>query len=119
WLAPIHEDNWTVDKALANPDSIFYTYQHLIALRREHAIFANGDFRLLDAESEVIYDYAREWQNETLVVVGNFSEKEMAWLVPEQYQNKDCAILASNYGRETLENQITLQPYEALMLHLK
>lgn len=43
----------------------------------------------------------------------------MAWLVPEQYQNKDCAILASNYGRETLENQITLQPYEALMLHLK
>lgn len=119
WLAPIHKDTWTAEKALVNPDSIFYTYQRLIALRRSHEIFANGDFRLLDATSETIYDYERQWNSETLLVVGNFSAEEQVWNLPERHHHKTCQILESNYPHEAITNTLVLQPYEALLLHIK
>lgn len=118
WLAPIHEDNWTVEKALADPDSIFYTYQRLIALRRDRDIFANGDFKLLDAKSEIIYDYERQWNGETVIVVGNFSAEEVAWELPARHHDKTLQILESNYPREDITTNLVLQPYEALMIHL-
>ena len=50
WLAvnPNYKEI-NVEAALADPDSIFYTYQALIALRKEYPWLVTADYELVDA----------------------------------------------------------------------
>ena len=36
------------ESELSDPDSVFYYYQKLIRLRKEHSVFVNGEFTLFD-----------------------------------------------------------------------
>ena len=42
------------EAALADPDSIFYTYQALIALRKEYPWLVTADYELGDAADKVL-----------------------------------------------------------------
>ena len=42
-----------VQEALANPDSIFYTYQKLVQIRKENSWLIRADFELLDTADKV------------------------------------------------------------------
>ena len=57
WLAV--NPNYTkinVQEALANPDSIFYTYQKLVNIRKENSWLIRADFELLEtAEKFCLY----------------------------------------------------------------
>ncbi|HIS52777.1 MAG TPA: alpha-glucosidase [Candidatus Onthomonas avicola] len=97
--------------ALADPDSVFYYYQKLIRLRKEHPIFREGDFELVDAKSEQIFAYLRRTENETLLVACNFTGETVPFVWPEGFG--EAALLISNCGEP--ENG-TLRPYEAFML---
>ena len=54
WLAvnPNHEEI-NADQAMSDPDSVFYTYQKLIELRKQHDWVIYGDFKLIDSEADV------------------------------------------------------------------
>lgn len=43
-----------VAAALADKNSLFYTYQEMIRLRKEHPLIVWGDFELLETVEEVI-----------------------------------------------------------------
>ena len=45
------------EAALADPDSVFYTYQKLIALRKCCPVFAEGDFTLLCPQDDQVFAY--------------------------------------------------------------
>lgn len=51
--------NINVQAALADPDSIFYTYQKLIKLRHENPIVVDGDFKLIKNTGDNILAYYR------------------------------------------------------------
>ena len=99
--------------ALADPDSIFYYYQKLISLRKELAVIRDGSFTLLDPEDENIFAYTRDLENTHLLVVCNFTDKQLDYEVPEKYIGSQ--LLISNYA----ESAPGLRPYEALMLLYK
>ena len=99
------------EAALADPDSVFYYYQKLIRLRKEHPIFREGDFELVDAKSEQIFAYLRRTENETLLVACNFTGETVPFVWPEGFG--EAVLLISNCGEP--ENG-TLRPYEAFML---
>ena len=61
---------------------------------------------------ENLYVYTRTLQEVSLLVICNFTEKEIACEVPERFANGQ--ILIGNYQRKSVERHITLQPYEAL-----
>ena len=75
WLAvnPNYKEI-NVETALADPDSIFYTYQALIALRKEHPWLVTADYELVDAADKV-FAYKRVEGEQAYLVVVNLSVK--------------------------------------------
>ncbi len=93
-------------------DSVFHYYQKLIRLRKEHEIIVYGDYELLLPDSRELYVYTRSYEGQKLLVVCNFTEKEIAWEIPQDLIGRVGRVLISNYGRDTLEESVTLAAYE-------
>ena len=76
WLAvnPNYKEI-NVEAALADPDSIFYTYQALVALRKEHPWLVTADYELVDA-ADKIFAYKRVEREQAYLVVVNLSSQE-------------------------------------------
>ncbi len=100
-------------QALDDPNSIFYHYQKLIHLRKQYPIFREGTFTLLEPENEKIFAYTRDSDSEHLLVVCNFTEENLEFDAPKQFQG--TRQLLSNYTEPAAE----LRPYEAVMLYYR
>ena len=114
WLA-INPNHATInaEAALADPDSIFYYYQKLIALRKSLNVFRDGSFTLLDPQDENVFAYTRDTEQEHLLVVCNFTGEEQPFNIPQGYETAETLI--SNYRGQAN----VLRPYEAYMLYRK
>lgn len=111
WLAvnPNYRDIHAA-KALADPDSIFYTYQKLVQLRKKHPLMIWGEFELLPTE-EKIFAYLRRYEGETWLIVGNFSDDEQTVMLP---QFTVMATIIRNYPGDVDDlAQARLAPWEA------
>ena len=82
-------------KQVDDPESVFNYYRKLIALRKEKEIIVYGTYDLLLPDSEEIYMYTRTLGEEKLLVVCNFSEKEVAIEIPEEFRKG--SYLIANY----------------------
>ena len=98
--------------ALADPDSIFYHYQKLIALRKAHPVFRDGTFTLLDPEDEKVFAYVRETDTERLLAVGNFTGETVPWSAPAGFEGAET-LISNCPAPETG----VLRPYEAFLLY--
>ena len=111
--------NYTEINAAAqtgDPDSVFSFYKELIRLRHEMEVIVYGSYDLLLPEDENLYVYTRTYGDEKLLIVCNFSEKEQAFAVPEEFAGAEKLI--GNY--EGLEDGgRIIRPYEAYSLHIK
>ena len=117
WIAV--NDNYekiNVEQALANPDSIFYTYQKLIALRKANPIMIWGDFELVDTQEEV-FAYLRKYQGETWLAVTNFSNEAHDF----KYDNaKAKEVVIENMPVQLSEClDLTLKPWQAFVVKLE
>lgn len=117
WLAinPNYE-KINVEAALEDENSIFYTYQKLIALRKENPIIVWGKFELIKNTAEEVFAYIRSYKGENWLIVANFSTKENQF--SSSYEVKEEVI--HNYS-EAIDNveEIVLKPYEAFVAKLK
>ncbi|MDG6142586.1 alpha-glucosidase [Lactococcus formosensis] len=117
WLAinPNYE-KINVDAALEDENSIFYTYQKLIALRKENPIIVWGEFELLKDTAEEVFAYIRSYKGENWLIVANFSANENQF--SSSYEVKEEVI--HNYS-EVIDDvkEIILKPYEAFVAKLK
>ncbi|MGT2888330.1 glycoside hydrolase family 13 protein [Streptococcus didelphis] len=79
WL-PINPnfEEINVEAALADKDSLFYTYQKLISLRKKEDWLVEADFKLLDTADKV-FAYERQLGEDTYLVVVNVSDQEQAF----------------------------------------
>ena len=96
--------------ALADPDSVFYTYQKLIALRKAHRVFAEGDFTLLCPEDEQIFAYLRRGAGQEMLVAVNLSGRSAPFALPEAFEGR--APLLATQGAPLAG---ALRPWEALI----
>ncbi|KUP26377.1 alpha-glucosidase [Paenibacillus sp. DMB5] len=107
-----------VEQALADPDSVFYYYQKLIALRKENLIMAYGEYELLLPEDEYIYAYTRALDNEKWLVLLNFSDALQTVQLPEELAAVDETIISNYPGEPAAGERDTLRPYEARVYRL-
>ena len=114
WL-PVNPNHTEINAraALDDPDSIFYFYQRLIALRKRYPVFREGGFILLSPEDETVFAYTRDTQDERLLVVCNFTAQEQPELCPDAFRG--AQVLAANYS----DPSGPLRPYETRMLYVK
>ena len=108
WLKLGNAEKINVKKALSDKDSLFYTYQKLIALRKNLSIITEGTYQSIDTNNPQVLSYVRQLGQETLLVVVNFSEKEQTYTIDPDVHIKE--ILIHNYDRKISNS---LSPYEA------
>ena len=115
WLAlnPNYQDI-NVQAALADPQSVFYTYQKLIKLRHENEIITNGSFTPVSASPSVLA-YYRELAGKRWLVVANLTDSVEQFSAPDKIDQ----VLISNYNAPQSLNNINLRPYEAFAVVVK
>ncbi|MDK2614994.1 alpha-glucosidase [Vibrio vulnificus] len=109
-----------VEQALADSDSIFYHYQKLIELRKQHPAIVYGDFTPLFAEHDSVFAYVRSHQDEQLLVINNFSDQDVSLELPDNLQNKEVNCLIYNYDSlDMLGVTLSLKPCQCYAFKLK
>ena len=102
-----------VAAALNDPQSVFYTYQTLIALRKTQPVLTWGDYEDLLPEYPHIWCYRRQWQGQTLLTIANLSGECQNWQ-PET-RHGAWEVLLSNYDETAAQpGAMTLRPFEAV-----
>ncbi len=115
WIK-VHENYPTLNaqKALADSDSIFHYYRHLLALRKSHPTLIYGDYLPLRAHDAQLFAYERADADGHYLVLLNFSSTpcEVADLVPAEYR-----WLLGNYPMPP-DARDELRPWEARLLEI-
>ncbi|EGM8834777.1 alpha,alpha-phosphotrehalase [Escherichia albertii] len=102
-----------VETALADESSVFYTYQKLIALRKQEPILTWGNYQDLLPISPALWCYRREWQGQSLLVIANLSRDVQSWQ-PTQIRG-NWQLLMHNYEEASPQPcAMTLRPFEAV-----
>ena len=96
------------EAALADPGSVFYTYQKLIALRKANPVFAAGDFTLLCPGDTQVFAYLRRGGGQTMLVAANLSGQDAAFAPPA-----DFAAVPPALATQGAPTPGTLRPWEA------
>lgn len=112
WL-PVHANHTSVnvEAALTETDSIFYTYQRLIRLRKENPIVVEGQFRLLLADHPQIFAYERAHEGEKWIIAANVSEQNVSCRIMDEQVTGETII--GNYSDANYQlNDLELRPYE-------
>ena len=104
-----------VEAALADPDSIFYTYQKLIKLRHENDLVVNGDFELMPKTSDSVLAYYRKLNGQRWLVVANLSGNEESFSTKDQVKEN----IIENYDKHQQLQDLTLKPYEAFAVKVQ
>ncbi|QKJ86438.1 Trehalose-6-phosphate hydrolase [Paramixta manurensis] len=103
-----------VEHAQADPQSVLYTYQRLIALRKIHPVITSGDYQDLAAEHPHLWCYLRSWQGSKLLVIANLSAAPLPLTTDYLDDKAKWRLLYSNYGNVYQSmNEQALKPYEA------
>ena len=114
WIAVC--DNYpciNASAALSDPDSVFYTYQSLIAQRKTLPVLTWGDYQDLLPEHPTLWCYRRQWQGQTLIVAANLSDACQQW--QPDVQSGEWQVIMSNYAEAANAPQaMTLRPFEAV-----
>ncbi|MFM5583813.1 alpha,alpha-phosphotrehalase [Aeromonas veronii] len=117
WLKPAaNYSEINAEAALADQHSVFWHYRDLIALRKAHPIFTQGDYQELLTGHPQIWAYARRANGQTLLVVSNFYGEPVEFALPAELQSGQGRLLLGNYPDSPAQPQSgILRPYESLI----
>ena len=103
-----------VESALANPESIFYTYQKLVELRKTQDWLVDADFELLETTDKV-FAYIRKTKDSSYLVVVNLSDQEQDFC----YDFDRAEVVIANTELEPITDQGKLQAWDAFCVKVK
>ena len=97
---------------LKDSNSILNYYKKLISVyKSESLIVREGTYKDLCPKNPLIFAYERKLDNERILVVSNFSKKN----IKNKYHNDSYDVLISNYD----EVGFMLKPYQTIMYKIK
>lgn len=102
-----------VAAALADEQSIFNTYQRLIALRKTSDWLIDGDFELVDTADKV-FAYKRQMESETYLIVANLSDQKQAFKLTCLIKQ---VVITNTDINKVVATQL-LEPWDAFCLKL-
>lgn len=106
-----------VEVALRDSNSVFYHYQKLIQLRKEHEVIVYGEYQPLFEDHQQLFAYQRVLGSERVLVINNFSAQSIDLCLPTSLLGNVLACLIYNYeSRTQLSESLTLAPYESFAL---
>lgn len=122
WIA-VNDNYKTInaEAATKNPESVFFYYKKLVQLRHEVPVITDGVYKLLDADNEMVYTYLRKNEDETLLVICNFTKETVDYPVGDFVKASQGTLLISNYedAPQQYADAIELKPYGAYVYEIK
>lgn len=101
-------------------DSLLNFYKALIWLRKDHTALQSGSIKFYEEYLPNILTFEREDRVEKILVILNFSYKQIAFKIPISLNEKLHVIFGSHRESELLNSlEVTLRPYEVLVLEFK
>lgn len=100
--------------AVADPDSVFHHFRHLINLRHTHDVVVHGDYRLLLPEDEQVFAFVRGLGSTQMLVLANFSDEHVSVDLGADAHLLQGKILLSTDGRTAA--RANLNPWESIIL---
>jgi glycosidase len=94
-------------KDLKEDDSIFNYFKELFSIRKKYRVFDYGSFELIYPDHSQLFIYQRTNQNESILVIGSFSDKEIE-VDLLKYEKYHC--LLSNEDTINLKHAV-IPPY--------
>lgn len=102
-------------QALTDTDSVFYTYQQLIVLRKQIPLLTFGDYQDLLPEHPSVWCYQRNADGHKLLVLANLSAESQHWDAQTLPAGGTWRVLMSNYADAIpAPATLTLRPFEAI-----
>ena len=111
-----HEIN--VAKQEKDPNSVLNHFRRMTRLRNENPVLVYGNYDMILDEHDQIYAYTRILYDKKMLILLNFSGKKAEAILPEAI--KPGKILINNYPAIPFdrENNLSLEPYQAVILHI-
>ncbi|GAB1222579.1 hypothetical protein ENUP19_0118G0014 [Entamoeba nuttalli] len=102
-------------EAMQNPNSVFNYYKQLLKLRKENPIMPYGEVQMILKDDEHIFAYIKTLNQLKWIVILNFFETPIEFILPIDIQIQNKHLIISNYQVDNQEpiNQFLLKPYEA------
>lgn len=101
-----------VEQALADPHSLFYFYQKLIQLRKNHPIITMGNYTDLSLEEPDYWCYERTSNDGKLLVIANLRATETTFTLPSYWQSQLAECLIHNNAIQPELPSRSLAPFE-------
>ncbi|HFI0288950.1 TPA: alpha-glucosidase [Streptococcus suis] len=101
-----------VEKALADKQSLFYTYQKLIALRKEYPCMSEGKYEVMETGNSSVMAYRKYDEQDDFIILVNFTSDEQAFEVSRE----GYSLFMHNYEEAAFLAGQLLKPYEAIVL---
>lgn len=101
-----------VEKALADKQSLFYTYQKLIALRKEYPCMSEGKYEVMETGNSSVMAYRKYDEQDDFIILVNFTSDEQAFEV----SSEGYSLFMHNYEEAAFLAGQLLRPYEAIVL---
>ncbi|KAI4718743.1 alpha-glucosidase [Aureobasidium sp. EXF-10727] len=110
--------NVNVTRQLPDPESVLSYWKHCLKFRREHKdVFIYGGFEILDPEDKDIVSFRRFSEDESFVIVTNFTGKHLEWTGLGDIKIKEWLI--GNYELESHNEgsgkALKLRPWEGII----
>lgn len=100
-----------VEKALADKQSLFYTYQKLIAFRKEYPCMSEGKYEVMETGNDLVMAYRKYDEKDDFIILVNFTSEEQAYELPLE----DYSLFMHNYDNKVIFDKSVLRPYEAIV----
>ncbi len=116
-----------VEADLHNSSSILHYYRSIIRLRKEYPVFVYGNYQPLLEDDPQLFCYLRTGEEERMLVILNYSDREASFEAPDQLKAASAVPLLSNYNhisaeegqqKRSLNTVIELKPYAAIIFKL-
>lgn len=105
-----------VENQINDPKSILNYYRELIRLRKKYKVISLGKTIPLCENHKDIYIFKREYKNQELLVINNFYGKETD--IELDFDISGYTKILSNTKEDlSLENKITLKPYDSFIFY--
>ncbi len=99
------------------PNSVLSHFKKMTEVRKNNPVLVYGDYEQLIPDHEMVYAFTRTLENDTLLVLLNFSETES--IIDMETLNGQN-ILINNYDDLDIEGtSVKLQPYQAVIVSME
>ncbi|BDD61417.1 hypothetical protein MPDQ_001186 [Monascus purpureus] len=113
------------EQELRDPNSTFNYWSSVLALRKKYLdIFVYGNYEMVDRDSQEVFAYTRQYEDQKALVLCNWTAKPLSWDAEKNGVGKVKEVLLSSYEETgTAKERFgsgawSLRPYEAAVLLL-